>query len=88
MAGPEKDPAKAFFARKPGKWDADKFAARKPLSTIVDRPIRLVRAAVGSKHWRQGLLEVVDNETGEVIATVSTGGFRDPATTWTLRMDC
>jgi hypothetical protein len=70
------------------KWDPAKYARRKPLSTIVDRPVKLIRAPMGSQHWKEGLLHVVDAETEELLAVISPIGFKDPATKWDLRTDC
>lgn len=82
------DDAERTLKPRRGKWDEKKFAARTPLSTIVARNVRLVRAPVGSTHWKQGRLRVEDAETGELLAVVSPTGFVDPKTGWTLRLDC
>lgn len=84
---PEREPAE-FFKPRRGKWSAKKYAARKALSAIVGRDIRMVRAPAGSAHWKQGLLRVEDAKTGELLAIVDPQGFRDPETGWDLRADC
>jgi hypothetical protein len=70
------------------KWDPAKYAGRKALSTIMDRPLRLERAEAGSQHWKQGDLRVVDVDTGQVVALVNPLNLRDPKTGWDLRTDC
>lgn len=84
---PEVDPAE-FFKPRRGKWNPEKYASRKALSTIVGRDVRLVRAPAGSPHWKQGLLRVEDAKTGELLAIILPQGFRDPVTGWDLRSDC
>jgi hypothetical protein len=70
------------------KWDPEKYKNRKALSTIVDRPLRLVRSPAATQHWKEGLLRIEDAETGELVALVHPLNLRDPATGWDLRTDC
>lgn len=87
MGWKEADPAE-FFRKRPAKHDSAKYEARTPLSAVVDRPIRLTRAPQGTANWKQGLLLVVDVETGDILATVPPAELRDPKTKWPLRADC
>lgn len=68
-------------------WDPEKYANRTPLSTVVDRAVKLIRPPMGSQHWKEGLLLVVDAETEELLATTYPN-FKDPKTRWDLRPDC
>jgi hypothetical protein len=73
-----------FYRMTRRKWDPAKYAGRKPLSSVIDRPLRLVRAPTGSQHWKEGLLHALDAETGDLVALLNPLNMRDPATGWDL----
>jgi hypothetical protein len=83
----EVDPAE-FFAPPKEKFVRKAFTNRPALSSVMDRAVRFVRAPTGSSDWKQGLLRVVDAESGDVLAVVHPEGLRIQGKNWPLRLDC